>query len=83
VVGADVEGVSVVVRDGENGLLFEPGNAADLAAKLDALAADPDRARRMGLAGRRLVEEEHSPERHYKALMKAFDAALARRRPTA
>jgi glycosyltransferase involved in cell wall biosynthesis len=83
VVGADVEGVSVVVRDGENGLLFEPGNAADLAAKLDALAADPDRARRMGLAGRRLVEEEHSPERHYEALMKAFDAALARRRPTA
>ena len=80
VIGADVEGICAVVHTGENGLLFEPGSAADLAAKLDALAADPGRARRMGLAGRRLVEEEHSPERHYERLINVFEAALAHRR---
>jgi glycosyltransferase involved in cell wall biosynthesis len=78
VVGSNYKGISVVVRDGENGLLFQPGNAHDLATKLDALAADPERARRFGAAGRRLVEQEHSPERHYERLMAAFDAALAR-----
>jgi glycosyltransferase involved in cell wall biosynthesis len=79
VVGSNVEGVSVVVRDGENGLLFPPGDAADLARKLDALAADPGLARQFGRASRRLVEEQHNPERHYESLMQAFEAALARR----
>jgi glycosyltransferase involved in cell wall biosynthesis len=82
IVGSDNEGITVVVRDGENGLTFRSGDPADLAAKLDALAADADRARHMGLAGRRLVEAEHSPERHYESLMAAFEAARARRRAT-
>jgi glycosyltransferase involved in cell wall biosynthesis len=77
VIGSNAEGLTVVVRDGENGLLCEPGNAHDLAAKLDALAADPERARRFGAAGRRLVEESHSPEAHYASLMRAFEAAIA------
>jgi len=81
IVGSDYEGITVVVRDGENGLTFRPGDPADLAAKLDALAGDVDRARQMGLAGRRLVEAEHSPERHYESLMRAFEAARAHRTP--
>jgi glycosyltransferase involved in cell wall biosynthesis len=80
IVGSDYEGITVVVKDGENGLTFEPGNAADLAAKLDALAADPARARQMGLAGRRLVEAKHSPEHHYASLMTAFESAVGRTR---
>ena len=79
VVGSNSEGISVVVRDGENGLLFEPENADDLARALDRVATDADGARRMGLAGRQLVEEQHSPERHYQSLMSAFGAAIARR----
>ena len=80
VVGSNVEGVSALVRDGENGLLFEPENADDLAGKLDALAADPERARRMGLAGRAFVEERHSPDRHYTDLMRLFESAIEARR---
>jgi glycosyltransferase involved in cell wall biosynthesis len=80
IVGSNYEGITVVVKNGENGLTFEPGNPADLAAKLDALAADPERARRMGLSGRRLVEAKHSPEHHYASLMAAFESAIARRK---
>lgn len=84
VIGTDVEGINVVVRDGENGLLFQPGNAAEMAAgmaaELDALAADPDRARRMGQAGRRLVEKDHSPGLHYERLMTVFERAIETRR---
>jgi glycosyltransferase involved in cell wall biosynthesis len=41
VVASDLRGMTEVVADGENGLLFEPGNAADLAAQLQRLADDP------------------------------------------
>ncbi len=75
VIGADVEGINVVVHDKENGLLFEPGNPTDMAAKLDALAADQDRARRMGQAGRRLVEADYSPALVYERLMAIFEHA--------
>jgi glycosyltransferase involved in cell wall biosynthesis len=41
VVGTDLGGVAEMVRHGENGLLFEPDNAADLAAQLQRLLDDP------------------------------------------
>jgi glycosyltransferase involved in cell wall biosynthesis len=79
-VATDVEGIRHVVHDGENGFLFRAGSPASLAAKLDALSADRDGARRMGLAGRRLVEERYSPEPHYEGLIRVFEAAVARTR---
>jgi glycosyltransferase involved in cell wall biosynthesis len=41
VVASDLRGMSEVVADGQNGLLFEPGNAADLSTQLQRLSADP------------------------------------------
>lgn len=50
--------VPEIVVDGETGLLFEPGDAEDLARALVSLAGDLDRRVRMGEAGyRRLVDE--------------------------
>lgn len=44
------------LRDGENGLLFEPGNVVSLAAGLRRLVADRELARALGAAGRRSLE---------------------------
>ncbi len=52
VIAASIGGLGDLVRDGETGLLVEPGNADVLAASMLALAADPDRAAAMGAAGR-------------------------------
>jgi glycosyltransferase involved in cell wall biosynthesis len=50
--------VPEIVVDGETGLLFEPGNANELARALSALVGDPSRRAAMGDAGyRRLVAE--------------------------
>jgi glycogen synthase len=71
VVGSAVGGIPEVVVDGETGLLvplaqmaespFEPLEparfSADLAAAINRLLADPDLCARMGVAGRRRVEE--------------------------
>jgi len=42
IVGADAMALPHLVHDGENGFLFEPGNVADLAAKLTKVLTMPD-----------------------------------------
>ena len=42
IVGADAMALPHLVHDGENGFLFEPGNVADLAAKLTTVLTMPD-----------------------------------------
>jgi glycosyltransferase involved in cell wall biosynthesis len=49
-VASAVGGLPELVRDGENGLLVAPGDAAGLAAALDRLSDDGLRAR-LGSAG--------------------------------
>lgn len=41
VVASRVGGMSDIIRHGENGLLFEPGDARDLAAQLERLLGEP------------------------------------------
>lgn len=73
VVGSRIGGVPFTVVDGGTGLLFEPGNAADLAAKLETLLDDADLRRRMGALGHRRFEEhftwESVIERYYRPLL--------------
>ena len=55
VVATRVGGVPDVVRDGEDGLLVEPGAIDDLAERLARLARDPVLRERMGTSGRERV----------------------------
>ncbi len=55
VVASNFGGFREVVLDGVTGLLARPQDPCDLADKINALLADPHRARRMGLAGRERV----------------------------
>jgi len=78
-VGARTGGIVDIIRDGHDGLLFEPSDAAALAACLQRLLAEPALRAALGDAARRTVEdrfdEEASAER-YRAL---FGELLARR----
>jgi len=73
VVAARIGGIPFTVSDKETGLLFEPGNSADLATKLRRLLDDPDMGRELGRRGRRVFEDRFSwPEvirRHYVPLL--------------
>jgi starch synthase len=55
VVASRVGGIPEVVAEGETGLLVPPADPPALAAAVNELLADPERARRMGLAGRERV----------------------------
>jgi len=43
VVASNVEGIPEAVRDGVDGLIFEPGNASDLAAKVESMVGNSSR----------------------------------------
>lgn len=60
VVASRVGQLPDVVSDGVTGVLVPPSDAAALAAAIDALVADPDRARRMGAAARKTMVARHS-----------------------
>lgn len=52
-----IGGVLPLVADGETGILFESGNAAQLAEKLNLLLADEDARARLGDRARRAMEQ--------------------------
>jgi glycosyltransferase involved in cell wall biosynthesis len=52
VVATDVGDLPEAVQDGVTGTIVPPGDPAALAAALDALLGDPERARALGDAGR-------------------------------
>jgi alpha-maltose-1-phosphate synthase len=60
VVGSRVGGIPEVVADGDTGLLVPADDPAELAAALNSLLADPDRAAAMGAAGRKRALAEFS-----------------------
>lgn len=63
IVASAVGGIPEAVRDGFNGLLVPPGDAAALAGAIKQLLADPDLAAHLGQNGRGLVRKEFSVER--------------------
>lgn len=72
VVASRMGGLPYIVEDGKSGLLFEAGNASELAQKIQQLADDPAAAARMGAHGRTLSETKYGPEQSYSNLMSIF-----------
>ena len=60
IVASNVGGIPEAVRDGENGVLFPPGDIDALGAALGALLADPERRHVLGAGGRALMAREFS-----------------------
>lgn len=83
VIASRIGALADIVRDGETGLLFEPGNPRDLADKAAWALDNPDRMATMGRNARVQYEAEFSAEVNYRRLMEIYEAALAERRETA
>lgn len=62
VIAANSGGLPDVVHDDRTGVLVPPGNPAAIAAAIDALLEHPDRARRLGEAGRVHALATFAPE---------------------
>jgi alpha-maltose-1-phosphate synthase len=83
VVATRVGGIPEVVVDGETGWLVPPGDSGALAAALREALADPERAARLGAAGRRRVEDHFSWDRIAAQTMAVYRDAIEARRSRA
>lgn len=72
VIATPVAGVSELVRHNETGLLVPPGDVEGLIKALDRLLSDPALCTRLGVAGRKVVEEQHDAAREAATLLALF-----------
>ena len=76
VICSRIGGLPEIVEDGNTGLLFEPGNAVELARKIHYLWDRPQLCRKLGQAGRAKALREYSPNRYYQRLMDVYRKAI-------
>lgn len=80
VIASNMGSMAETVRDGRTGLLFRPGDAADLAEKVRWAYSHPVEMEAMGLAARREYEEKYSAEPNYELLVSIYETAIRTRR---
>jgi glycosyltransferase involved in cell wall biosynthesis len=77
VIASRLGAMAELICDGATGLLFEAGNADDLAARMAWAQAHPMDMTRMGRAARQEYERKYTPARNYEALMGIYRDALS------
>lgn len=77
VIASRLGALAELVEEGVTGLLFEPGNARDLASKLQWAHTHPSEMRAMGDAARARYVSAYSPERNLQQLLKIYEQAVA------
>lgn len=75
-IGSRLEGIPTVIEDGVDGLLFRPGDAGDLALKLDRLMGDAELRKSLGQAARARGFREFGPETYFHRLLDFYGRVL-------
>jgi glycosyltransferase involved in cell wall biosynthesis len=74
-----VAGVPQLIRDGENGVLVEPGSVIGLVDGVSRLFADSELRGRVAAAGRDTVVHSHSFDVRMRRIVDIYDQSLGRR----
>ncbi len=77
VIASRIGALPELIADGQDGLLFEPGDVSGLCEKMWELVDDPARADTMGRAGHATLIERFTPDVHYDQLMRVYREAGA------
>jgi L-malate glycosyltransferase len=72
VVATNAGGIPEVVVDGVTGFMAEKENESQIAQYLERLIQDPDLRRRMGIAGRKMVEERYRWEDNLQSMQNLY-----------
>lgn len=77
VIASNLGAMAELVEDGKTGLLFEPGNAEDLAAKIRWMLKNEDACIAMGKNARIEFEEKYTEKQNYQILMRIYKKLIA------
>jgi glycosyltransferase involved in cell wall biosynthesis len=81
VVGFDAGGIRDWLKDGETGFLIPWMDTAAMAARIDELLTDKNKARRLGAQGREFVNREYAFDPYMTRMKAAFLALMEGREP--
>lgn len=70
-------GMQEIVEESSTGLHFNPGDAEDLAGKVEWAWNHPAELAEMGLAARRKFETDYTAEKNYTRLMEIYEQTVA------
>lgn len=76
VIASRIGALADIVQDGVTGLLFNPGDADDLAAKMQWASDNPEQMVIMGLNARALYESQFTAEINYQQLIAIYTDAI-------
>jgi glycosyltransferase involved in cell wall biosynthesis len=80
VVASHIGALAEVVDEGRTGLLFRPGDAAELACAVECLLVDPARLASLRQAARREYEKKYTATINYRLLLSIYERAMALQR---
>ncbi len=80
VIASRLGAMAEIVEEGRTGLLFEPGNARDLAEKVRYMLDHPVERERMGREARADFEVRYTAEANYPQLMGIYEKTVANHR---
>jgi glycosyltransferase involved in cell wall biosynthesis len=79
VLASDIGGPSELIRHGHTGLLFQTGNAGDLAAKLEQLLGNSEVIQQLGKQGRSEYLAHYQPGAHAQKLEQLYQKLLGKK----
>jgi glycosyltransferase involved in cell wall biosynthesis len=80
VIGSRIGAIPFIVTHDRNGMLFEPGNSADLAGIVSRLQENNDELADMAAAARREFDEKYTAGANLQTLIRIYETAIAKRR---
>lgn len=76
VIASRIGSLAALVEEGTTGVLFEPGEGEDLAAKVRWVSEHPHETQAMGRASRALYEKHFTADANYKSLLAIYEDAI-------
>jgi glycosyltransferase involved in cell wall biosynthesis len=80
VIGTEVGGVGEVIVHGVNGYLVKPGDSTALCETILTMLRDRERARGMGIEGRKIVHQRFTVEKMCEQMYVLYAALLEKKR---
>jgi len=76
VIAPALGGMPEIIQDGENGLLYEPGNVSDMQTKIVELASNPERLERMGARARETYLRRYTESQNCEMLVTIYEELI-------